>query len=90
LHTGIREGEKRTNTTNGRTSDGRAVTATRGYVRDKHRIAIPIASSWGNLPGPVFHEENSPLCLIGVRDRSLSEDGQGVLYPLDDDHVGGG
>ncbi len=35
----------------------------------------------------VVDEEDPLLCLICVRDRGLGEDGQGVLYPRDDDDV---
>jgi hypothetical protein len=40
--------------------------------------------------GPVIDEEYPSLDLIGVRDRSLGEDGEGVRDPVDDDYVVGG
>jgi hypothetical protein len=38
----------------------------------------------------MVHEKDFPLGLVSVGYRSLGENGKGVLYPLDDDHVGGG
>ena len=43
----------------------------------------------GDLTRAVVHEEDPPLSLISMGDRCLSEDCKGVLYPVDDDDVGG-
>ncbi len=34
-------------------------------------------------------EEYPPLGTVGMRDRDLGEDGKGLLYPMNDDDVGG-
>lgn len=43
-----------------------------------------------NPSGPVVNEEYPLLGPIGMRDRSLGKDGQGVLYPVDNYYVVGG
>jgi hypothetical protein len=38
----------------------------------------------------VIDKEDSPFALVSMRDRSLGKDCKGVLYPVDDDDMGGG
>ena len=53
-------------------------------------LGDPDGLQLGDPTGSVVHEEDPLLGPVGVGDRSLGEDGQGVLYPLDDDHEVGG